>query len=115
MPITKLLAFNNTWHAGQPPHDWNNGYVIDPEGKVVAGHCSSSDMFLRADLGYLRNEDGSGTTGPGQLRLEEFAKLYPEGFEIEWVEDSRIGKHEELSRRAELNRLMHEKDKAAKA
>jgi hypothetical protein len=105
---TLLLAFNNTWTKGQEEHEWNNGYVIDPEGKIAAGHCSSSDWYLKADLGYLVDDKGNALTGPGSANREQYSKLYPEGFEIEWVEDARAGKNPEMDRRYALNQKAHE-------
>ena len=101
---TKLLAFNNSWSPGLPEHDWNIGYVIAPDGSVIAAHCSSSNSFLKADLGFSLDENGEAITGPGQANRAKFAQLYPDGFEVEWVEDARkTSCGEEFARRMELN------------
>lgn len=107
----ELLAFNNSWSPGQTPHYWNVGYVMDPEGNVIASHCSSSNSWLKFDLGA---DDPEGISGPGMSRIKEYKEKYPQGFTVRWIEDARTGKDAELDRRTQLNRLLGEKANAEK-
>ncbi len=74
---TKLFAFNNTWSPGKPEHDWNVGYVIDENGKCVGNHCSSTNEWLKHDLGPRREDD--------------YKKLYPDGYTIIWIPNAMAG------------------------
>ena len=52
--------------------------ALAEDGKVLAGHCSSSPGWARHDMGA----DGHCT-----WKHELYAAHYPQGFEVEWVDD----------------------------
>lgn len=56
-------------------HDFA-GLAIAEDGTLLAGHLSSSVDFSKHDMGFTSN-----------WKHEEYKVHYPEGFELEWVDD----------------------------
>lgn len=70
----KIFAFVN---GGSP--GWYSGAAIAEDGThLPTGHCSSSPEWSRHDMGA----DGRST-----WKHDIYAAHYPDGFQVEWVED----------------------------
>lgn len=57
--------------------------AIAEDGTPLAGHCCSSHAFAPHDMGI--SEKG--------WKRDKYAAHYPDGFEVEWVEDPMPGQH----------------------
>lgn len=59
---------------------WGNGDVIGQaiaeDGTGLAGHVSSSESFLKSDLGYR-----------GTAKHDKYIEHYPDGYELAWVDN----------------------------
>ena len=74
----KIFAFNN---GGSP--DWLRAVAIAESGHVVGGHiCSDEGFIMQHDIGVTSN-----------WHHDEYAKHYPDGFEVVWVPTSEIFTH----------------------
>jgi len=52
------------------------GYALAEDGAWLASHRSSNKSFIKHDMGLTSN-----------WKHESYEKHYPEGFELEWVDD----------------------------
>lgn len=52
------------------------------DGHVLASHCSSSETWAKHDIGIL-----------GDWKHDAYAKHYPDGYELVWVDDAVPGAH----------------------
>lgn len=63
-----------------PAPNWGEhdviGYALAEDGTVLASHISSNKAFSQHDMGLTSN-----------WKHEAYEKHYPEGFELEWVDD----------------------------
>lgn len=76
--MNTIYLFNNTWKPSQERHDWNVGYAMTVDGHVLASHCSSSNEFLKHDLGFQHSD----------WKHEEYDKHHgPGNWQLEWVDD----------------------------
>ena len=96
----KIYAFINSGKGT----DWVVGCAIAEDGTGCGGHVSSSDAWSRHDMG---------ATEANAMHWHDYAKMYPDGFEVEWVDDARPGpnEHQGLAAAYKLNQ---EKAEAAK-
>lgn len=77
--------------------DMCSGMAMAEDGHVLAGHLSSSEFWARYDLGLTSDR-----------KHDEYRKHYPDGYELEWVDDPRAheglmaayAKNQELGRAA---------------
>lgn len=67
------------------------------DGTLLTSHVSSSDGFAKGDCGYL-------DTPMGQRKRKLFDAHYPDGWEVEWVDDAR--NHPGLDAAYERNQQM---------
>jgi ligand-binding sensor protein len=63
--------------------DWHVAHAIAQDGTMLASHVVSSHDFVAHDMGII--EDG--------WKRDKYAAHYPNGFEVEWVENARPGNH----------------------
>jgi len=89
-PKIYLAAFSD-YFAG-PGY---SGYALAEDGTGVCGHFSSSIDFAKHDLGLTSN-----------WKHEHYIKHYPEGYELEWVDDP--DNHEGWKKAMELNKRLEE-------
>jgi hypothetical protein len=80
MALPKVYVFCN----GCKSRDWHNGYAMAEDGTPLAGHVSSSHEFVRHDLGDQKLGYPKGWT------REEYAKHYPDGYEVVWIEGDEL-------------------------
>lgn len=52
------------------------GYALAEDGTVLASHLSSNESFSKHDMGFTSD-----------WKHEKYKAHYPNGFEIEWVDD----------------------------
>ena len=52
------------------------GYALAEDGTVLASHLSSNEGFSKHDMGLT-----------GTWKHDTYAKHYPDGYELEWVDD----------------------------
>lgn len=69
--------------------------ALAEDGTLLAHHISSSDEWARGDCGYL-------DTSMGRVKRGAFAKHYPEGYRLEWVDRPR--EHDRLAAATARNR-----------
>ena len=77
----KIYAFINSGKGT----DWVVGLAIAEDGRCVGQHVSSSDAFAKHDMG---------ADGHQAMHWHDYVKLYPNGFEVIWVDDARPGPNE---------------------
>lgn len=65
-----------------------DGQIVAEDGTEFAGHYSSTEDFLKRDLGIL--------TGAREDRHREFAAHYSDGYRMEFVRYNEVMKHEGL-------------------
>ena len=83
---------------------WNNGgsagfliaCLLSEDGESLGSHACSAEGYMPHDLGML--------AGSRPDRHETFREHYPDGYELEWVDDPR--NHEGLMAAYELNQAM---------
>lgn len=71
-PKTKIFILGGE----DRPGSWI-GHALAEDGQIVASHLSSSENYLRADMGL-----GEHHTGPGHAKLAKYAAAFPAGFEL---------------------------------
>lgn len=77
--MPKIFVFCNCCE-----YQWHSMVALGEDGKVLAGHICSDHFWAKHDMGI--DENG--------WKRDIYEKHYPEGFEVEWVEeplkDSRV-------------------------
>lgn len=63
--------------------EWHSAIAMAEDGHVLAGHVCSSHGFIMHDMGV--DEDG--------WKRDKYAEHYPDGFEVEYVDNARIREH----------------------
>jgi hypothetical protein len=58
--------------------DWVASMAMAEDGAVLAQHVSSHDEFAHHDIGHTSD-----------WKHEEYRAHYPDGYEVEWVDDVR--------------------------
>jgi hypothetical protein len=86
MPLPRIFVFCNTVECEKPPGDWHSMVALAEDGTGLAGHICSSHGWARHDMGI----------DPAGWKRDIYAKHYPEGFEVVWVEDARPGHNPDL-------------------
>lgn len=61
------------------------GYAVAEDGTGLSSHLSSSVGFSQHDMGFT-----------GTWKHDVYKKHYPDGYEVEWVNESDIEGHEGL-------------------
>lgn len=82
-------------------HGWYDVCGIAEDGVCLAGHCCSHPLYGPHDIGVTSD-----------WKHETYAKYYPNGFDVEWVED--VKAHEGLQRAFALNKAMTKEEHEAK-
>ena len=59
------------------------GYALAEDGEGLASHYSSSVSFSKHDMGLTSD-----------WKHENYKAHYPDGFELEWIDEADLGKHE---------------------
>ena len=86
--------------------DWVVSMAMAEDGTHLTSHVSSSDGFAKGDCGYL-------PTGMGLSKRAIFDEHYPDGYELEWVDDPAPGKHAGLDVPYALNQATRTEEAAA--
>lgn len=71
------------------------GYALGEDGQGLASHLSSNVEFSKHDMGLT-----------GDWKHDHYAKCYPEGYELEWVDDPET--HEGWLKAVALNKAKQE-------
>lgn len=93
----KIFCFSNVRGGGE-----GIAYAMAEDGTVLGSHWCSSERFVPHDLGV--------TPGARPDRHEEYAKHYPDGYEMVFIPAREVATHKELERAWKLNQ---EQGKAA--
>ena len=91
--MNKIYVF----HGMENPYQEGWAYAIADDGRVVETHYCSNESFAAMDLGAR----------PGSFqksRHEDYAKEFPDGFEVEFVPCSERDTHEGLQKALKLNK-----------
>lgn len=101
----KIFCFVNSM-SGDVDNPFGNDVTVvalAEDGNVIAQHVSSSEYWARNDIGYEYWKTGIKTAeiGHGLRRMDEYKELYPDGFEMEWVNDPL--KHEGVMKAYKIN------------
>jgi hypothetical protein len=59
------------------------GYALAEDGKCLARHLSSSVSFSKHDMGLTSD-----------WKHEHYKEHYPDGFELEWIDEDKLDGHE---------------------
>ena len=70
-----IYGFNNGGSQG-----WYSACLLAEDGECLGGHICSHEAYMPADLGILEG------TRPDRHE-ENFQKHYPDGYELEWVDN----------------------------
>lgn len=98
MSKPKIFVFSNVKGGGD-----GICYAMAEDGHVLGEHWCSHELWAKHDLGVVE--------GSRPDRHEEYAKHYPNGYEMEFVHSSEIGDHPGIERAYELNQKMREEAK----
>lgn len=96
MEKPKIYGFVN---GGSP--GWYDVCGIAEDGVCLAGHCCSHPLYGPHDIGVTSD-----------WKHETYAKYYPNGFDVEWVED--VKAHSGIQRAFALNKAMTKEEHEAK-
>ena len=77
------------------------GVALAEDGETLGSHFSSNEEWLKIDLGV----DTACEAPTGVSHRKDYAKHYPDGFEVEWVPDP--AKHEGYMAALKLNKEKH--------
>lgn len=75
-------------------HEWHSMLALAQDGTALAGHVCSAHGFASHDMGI----------DEGGWKRDLYAKRYPGGFVVEWVESPRT--HAGVARAYALNQQM---------
>jgi hypothetical protein len=70
--------------------DWVVSQSMAEDGTALGSHVSSSDYFAVLDSGYAEAPEFTVAPmgwGPNLGKRERFAEHYPDGYDLEWVDD----------------------------
>lgn len=84
--------------------DWVRAMAMAEDGTCLGQHVSSSDAFAAMDSGFAEAPESTIAPmawGPNLDKRRRFEEHYPEGFDLEWVDDPRT--HPGLLAAYELN------------
>lgn len=87
---TKIYGFNN---GGSP--GWYQAMALSEHGDGVAQHCCSHEDFMPHDLGM---------DGKSNWKHDHYNKMFPDGWETEFVPSKKIDSHEGLQKAFALAR-----------
>jgi hypothetical protein len=90
MDKPKIFCFSNVVGGGEGP-----AIAMAEDGTILGSHFCSHEGFARGDLGFL--------PGSRPDRHKDYAKHYPNGYEMVFVYADEIGKHEGLQAAFKLN------------
>lgn len=83
MTTPKIFVFCNTANCERPGCDWHSMVALAEDGACLAGHICSHHGFAAHDMGIH----------PDGWKRERYAKHYPDGFDVVWVESNDIDTH----------------------
>lgn len=69
-------------------------HAIAEDGTGLGGHLSSSVEFAKHDIGLTSD-----------WHHDEFRKHYPNGYEVEWIDQKDLATHEGFQKALKLNRV----------
>ena len=95
MSKPKIFCFLNVVGGGD-----GIAYAMAEDGTVLGSHWCSDEYYVRGDLGV--------TEGSRPDRHEDYAKHYPDGYEMEFVPARDVKAHEGLVRAFTLNQRQRE-------
>ena len=88
--VPKIFVFSNTRRGGE-----GICYAMAEDGTVLGSHLCSHEVYARHDLGVI--------AGSRKDRHVDYAKHYPDGYEMEFVYAKDVLSHKGLMRAFELN------------
>ena len=74
--------------------DWQIVLAMAEDGVVLASHCSSHHVWAMHDIGITSD-----------WKHDAYAKHYPNGFELEWLDDPKPGTHAGFDAAYALNQI----------
>jgi hypothetical protein len=95
----KIYCFSNVVGGGD-----GAAYAIAEDGAILGSHWCSHEGFIPHDLGV---QEGSRP----DRHENDYAKHYPDGYEMEFVGSRRIDSHVGLQKALDLNKKQAEKAK----
>jgi len=81
--------------AGSP--GWFIGQALAEDGTSIGGHASSSISFAKHDMGITSD-----------WKHEGYKKHYPDGYELEWIEEKDLKEHAAFNEAFKLNQAQKE-------
>jgi hypothetical protein len=87
----KIYCWVNSGHGSE----FQMVMAMAEDGHVLASHCSSSEYWAKHDIGLT-----------GTWKHDLYAKHYPDGYELVWVEDARPGRTPGLDEAYAKNQAM---------
>jgi hypothetical protein len=98
------------WINGGKGTDWVCSITMAEDGTCLGQHVSSSDCFAMRDSGFMVGVGFVENNAPGNEKRAAMEKHYPDGFDVEWVDDPLT--HAGLLAAYKLNQAMHEHELA---
>lgn len=95
MPKIYLFVNQYTGRSSQWGPEDVIGIALAEDGHVLASHYSSSVSYLKHDLGLTSD-----------WKHEQYRGHYPDGYELEWVDDASPGNHEGVDAAMEKNQQL---------
>lgn len=93
MTLPKIYCFVN----GGRGTDWQIVMAIAEDGNCLAGHVSSHKQWAKHDIGLTSD-----------WNHDKYAEHYPDGYELEWIDNPKIGQHAGLDLAYERNQSFAE-------
>ena len=90
MRKSKIYVFSNVKGGGE-----GVCYAMAEDGTVLGSHLCSCEGFAPGDLGV--------TEGSRPDRHENYAKHYPDGYEMEFIPSRELAEHKSLAEAFKLN------------
>ena len=70
------------------------GYALADDGHALASHLSSNVGFSQHDMGLTSD-----------WKHDKYKEHFPDGFELEWIDESDLEHHEGFKKAFELNTI----------
>lgn len=93
----KIYCFVN----GGAGTDWQHVMAIAEDGHCLAQHVSSHEAWAKHDIGLT-----------SEWKHDEYGEHYPDGYELEWVDNPRT--HEGLEAAYRLNQKLPTEQEASR-
>ena len=90
--MKKIFVFCNQKNC-DGSGDWHNMVAIAEDGTCLAGHVCSNHGWAWNDMGFTSD-----------WKRDRYDKHYPDGWELEWVENTNLETHAGIQLAFERNR-----------